>query len=114
MYLWSLYQKEVNSVNKPLVTITIDDLPVIILVDTGSSVNLQDEKTFQSLKQCPALTKEHNPVIPYAGNQMNILGKFDAEIEGNQRAVRNTAFVTGEGKAMRQPCNLGISQKSAK
>ena len=82
--------------NKPLVTITIDDSPVI--VDTGSSVNLIAEETFQSLKQRPAFTREHNPVIPYAGNPMNILGKFDKEIEGNQMAVRRTVYVTGEGK----------------
>ena len=37
-------------------------------------------------------------MIPYAGNPMNILGKFDAEIEGNQRAVRRTVYVTDEGK----------------
>ena len=36
--------------------------------------------------------------IPYAENPMNILGKFDAEIEGNQRAVRSTVYVTGEGR----------------
>ena len=29
---------------------------------------------------------------------MNILGKFDAEIVGNQRTVRSTVYVTGEGK----------------
>ena len=80
LYLWSLYQKEVNNVNKPLVTIIIDDSPVRVLVETGSSVNLLDEEAFQSLKQRPVLIKEHNPVIPYAGNPMNILGKFDVEI----------------------------------
>ena len=88
----------VNSVNKPLVTIIIDDSLVSVLVDTGSSINVLDEKTFQSLKQRPALTMEHNPVIRYAGNPMNIIGKFDSEIEGNQMVVRRTVYVTDEGK----------------
>ena len=37
-------------------------------------------------------------MIPYAGNPMNILGKFDAEIKENQMAVRSTVYATGEGK----------------
>ena len=98
LYLWFLYQTDVNNVNKPLVTITIDDSPVRVTVDTGSSFNFIDEKTFQSLKQRPSLTKEHNPVIPYSENPMYILGTFDAEIERNQMAVKSTVYMTGEGK----------------
>ena len=45
LYLWSMYQTEVN---KPLVTITTDDSPVRVLVDTGLSVNLLDKKERQS------------------------------------------------------------------
>ena len=47
--LWSLYHNEVNNVNKPLVTITIENSPIKFLVDKRSSVNLLDEKTFQRL-----------------------------------------------------------------
>ena len=99
-YIWSLYQNEmeVNNVNKPLVTVTIDNSPVKILVDTGSSINLLDEETFRSLVKCPTLTKEHNPVIPYAGRPMNIRGKFSAEISGNNATVSSTVCVTSEGK----------------
>ena len=99
-YIWSLYQNEmeVNNVNKPLVTVTIDNSPVKILVDTGSSINLLDEETFRSLVKCPTLTKEHNPVIPYAGRPMNIRGKFSAEISGNNATVSSTVYVTSEGK----------------
>ena len=56
MCLWSMYQKEVNSVNKPLVIITIENKPITFLVDTRSSVHLLHEKTFQILKQRPKLT----------------------------------------------------------
>ena len=49
--LWSLYQKEVNSVNEPLVAITIEHSLIQIRVDPRSSVNLVDEKLFLRLKQ---------------------------------------------------------------
>ena len=99
-YIWSVYQNEmeVNNVNKPLVTVTIDNSPVKILVDTGSSINLLDDETFRSLVKCLTLTKEHNPVIPYAGRPMNIRGKFSTEISGNNATVSSTVYVTSEGK----------------
>ena len=72
-YMWSLFHEmEVNSVNKPLVTVTTDNSPLKILVDMGSPINLLDEETFKSLEKRPTLTKENNPVIPYAGRPMNI------------------------------------------
>ena len=98
--LWSLYHNEVNSVNKPLVTITIENSPMKFLVDKRSSVNLLDEKTFQRLKQHPKLTKKTQPCDPlcWEPDEFSFLGNFDAEIKGNQRAVRSTVYVTGEGK----------------
>ena len=49
---------------------------------------------------------------------MNILGKLDAEIKGNQKAVRNTVYVTGEGKgnllSYETAMQLGYIPKSAK
>ncbi|KAI0210788.1 hypothetical protein LSAT2_004428 [Lamellibrachia satsuma] len=43
-------------------------------------------------------TKEHNPVISYAGRSMNIRGKFSAEISGKNTTVSSTLYVTREGK----------------
>ena len=60
-------------------TLSLTSSPVKVLFDIGSSVNLLNQETIQSFKQRPSLTKEHNPVIPYAGSPMNILGKFDAD-----------------------------------
>ena len=40
LYLWSLYQMEVNSANKPWVTNAIDDSLVRVLVNNRSLVNL--------------------------------------------------------------------------
>ncbi|KAK2163866.1 hypothetical protein LSH36_73g06005 [Paralvinella palmiformis] len=64
----------------------------------GSSINLLDEETFKSLKKRPMLTKEHNPIIPYARRPMNIRGIFSAEISGNDDTVSRTVYVTCEGK----------------
>ena len=89
---------EVNSVNKPLVTVVINNSAVKVLIDTGSSINLLDEETFKSLKKRPMLTKEHNPIIPYARRPMNIRGIFSAEISGNDDTVSRTVYVTCEGK----------------
>ena len=91
-------QVDSRSYRVKLVTVTIDNSLVKILVDTGSSINLLDEETFRSLVKCPTLTKEHNPVIPYAGRPMNIRGKFSAEISGNNATVSSTVYVTSEGK----------------
>ena len=70
--MWSLYQNEmeVNSVTKSLKTVKSGTSPVKILVDTGSCINLLDEETFKSRYKYPTLTKERNPVIPYAGRPM--------------------------------------------
>ena len=78
---------EVNSVNKPLVTLMINNLSVKVLIDTCSSINLLDEETFKSLKKHPMLTKEHNLIITYARKPMNIRGKLNAEISGNNATV---------------------------
>ncbi|KAK2139676.1 hypothetical protein LSH36_1659g00007 [Paralvinella palmiformis] len=90
--------KEVNDVNKPLVTVMINNSAVKVLIDTGSSINLVDEETFKSLKKRPMLTKEHNPIITYAGRPMNIRGKFSAEISGNYATISSTVYVTCEEK----------------
>ena len=99
-YIWSLHQNEmeVNSVTKQLVTVSNDNSPVKILVEKGSSINLLDEETFKSIEKRPALTNDHNPVIPYAGRPMNISGQFSAEISGNNATVCSTVYVTCEGK----------------
>ncbi|KAK2168050.1 hypothetical protein LSH36_21g10040 [Paralvinella palmiformis] len=89
---------EVNSVNKPLVNVMINNSAVKVLVDTGSSKNLLDEETFKSLKKRQMLTKEHNPVIPNAGRSMNIRRNFCAEIRGNNATVSSTVYVTCDGK----------------
>ncbi|KAK2146312.1 hypothetical protein LSH36_616g02079, partial [Paralvinella palmiformis] len=88
----------VNSVNKPLVTVIINNLAVKVLVETGSSINLLDKETFKSLKKHPMQSKELNLVIPYAGRPMNIRGKFSAVIRGNNATVSSTVYVTCEGK----------------
>ncbi|KAK2140839.1 hypothetical protein LSH36_1233g00000 [Paralvinella palmiformis] len=44
------------------------------------------------------LTKEHNPIIIYAGRPMNIRGNFIADISGNNATVSNTVYVTFKWK----------------
>ena len=85
---------EVNSVNKSLVTIMINNSAVKVLIDTGSCINLLDEETFKRLRKRSMLTKEHNTIIPYTGRPMNIRGKFSAEISGNNATVSSTVYVT--------------------
>ncbi|KAK2148727.1 hypothetical protein LSH36_486g05022 [Paralvinella palmiformis] len=74
----------------------INNSAVKVLIDTGSSINLLDEETLKSLKKRPMLTKEHNPIIPYAGRPMNIRGTFTAEISGNNATVSSTVYVKGK------------------
>ena len=47
--------------------------------------------------QATSITHQRTQPCDYVGNPMNILGKFDGEIEGNQLIVRSAVYVTGEG-----------------
>ena len=51
--MFELSRMEVNSVNKPLMTVMINNSPVKVLGYTGSSKYLLGEETFNSLKETP-------------------------------------------------------------
>ena len=94
-YAWTIHQ--VNTIRKPKVTVEIDRLTVKILIDTGASINLIDLKTFEKLTPRPILTKDENPVLPYAGPPLSILGTFRAKVRGNGQLVTCTIHVNDEG-----------------
>ena len=82
-------QLEVNSVNRPIMTVMITNSAVKVLVYIMSSINLLDEETFKSIKKYAMLTKDHNPVIPYSGRP-NIRGEFSAQLIVTQNCARST------------------------
>jgi len=77
-----------------MVTVTINNSTVKVLIDMASSINLPDKETFKSLKKHRMLTKKNNPVIPYAGRPMNNRVNFNAKISGKNATVSSTVYVT--------------------
>ena len=56
------------------------------MIDTGSCMNVIDEKTFNSFEQKPFLEKYHIPAYSYASkNPLHILGRFKSEISMNNK-----------------------------
>ena len=95
-YAWSIHQ--VNAMRKPKVLVTIHGSEIRVLIDTGASINLIDSKTYHQLKPRPSLNKDENPVHPYAGSPLDILGTFKAEIMGNEKRASGTIHVANEGR----------------
>ena len=95
-YAWSIHQ--VNTMKKPKVLVTINGSQIKVLIDTGASINLIDSKTYHQLKPRPSLNKDENPVHPYAGSPLDILGTFKAEIMGNEKRASGIIHVANKGR----------------
>ena len=61
-----------------------------MLVDSGSSINVIDEPTFDKIKQKVALRRADTHVFAYGSSKtLQIVGKFEATIE-NKRLMSLT------------------------
>ena len=67
---------------KPTSTLTLNGIKSEILLDTGASVNILDECTYEHIGK-PALTKHVKPKLyPYGGGKpLNLIGKCVVTIE---------------------------------
>lgn len=77
----------VRSVYKqPQIKLEINGIPVTVLVDTGSSINAIDEKTFEKIRSKVKLRKANNPVFAYGSNsKIEMIGEFTATIENEKK-----------------------------
>jgi hypothetical protein len=82
----------------PEITVTIAQVPVQVIIDTGSSVNILNHEHFKKINQQnpsinlqPAETK----VFTYgAKHPLHLLGQFTADIKHNTTTTRSTFLVT--------------------
>ena len=83
-----------NNVKKGQPQMCVQLSEVDMLIDTGSSVNVIDEKTFKNLKCAAKLSKANTKVYTYGSdNTLQLMGKFDATSESNDKIVTEFVFV---------------------
>ena len=78
--------------------------PIDMLIDTGSSINVIDEDTYNKLQPPPLLTQKNIAVFGFqCSNPINLLGKFTCLISvNNSKAYIEMAVTKG-----REKCLLG-------
>ncbi|PFX13584.1 Retrovirus-related Pol polyprotein [Stylophora pistillata] len=90
---------ESNTKPKPVRSIKIENHVVKGLIDTGASVNVMDECTFQQLLANKIKLEESTSVLrSYQTNEnpsrpLTVMGKFDAVVESNTRIIPATFHV---------------------
>lgn len=94
----SLQQKTSQSIKtvstKPMLKVTIDNNPINVLIDTGSSINVLDEQTYNNMFKKPKLSKTNTVVQAYGtNNKVTLIGKFQGTIETKQKYVTAPVFV---------------------
>jgi hypothetical protein len=74
------------------------------LIDTGSCINVIDDKTFNMFNQKPNLVENKKPAFGYgASSPLNIIGKFETDIKINSHKIKATFVVVKDGHC----CILG-------
>ena len=80
---------------QPRTTIDIRGNIVSFVIDTGASVNIIDEKTYNSFPNPPKLSKAKTNIFTYGANTpVSVIGTFESECESNNRLTVGTFFVT--------------------
>ena len=57
-----------TSSKQPTTTVTIGKTRVTVLIDSGASVNIMDERTYNTLHPKPTLHKDKTQIFTYASN----------------------------------------------
>ena len=91
-YLFTLGLKDGDG-KVPKITVTVNGIPISMMVDTGASTNIMDEATFSKL-QSIELQSTSSRIFAYGSeSQLSVLGKFQANIEACGNAVNTTVHV---------------------
>ena len=87
-YVGSVQQKQ------PKIALTVNGLLTEMLIDTGSSINVIDEKTFSKLIDKPQLKKSDTKVFTHgSSSQLQLKGKFDGTLETSNKITTATVYV---------------------
>ena len=97
-YMFGIQERgSVNSVEskQSRLNVKINGLNVKMLVNTGSSINVLDETTFQKFQVKPKLSKTDTKVFTYGSNtNFPLLGKFIGTLETTHKITTATIYVT--------------------
>ncbi|XP_063436697.1 uncharacterized protein LOC134718136 [Mytilus trossulus] len=96
-YIFGLRENTVNKVQKgqPKINVKINNSNVDILIDTGSSINVIDESTFENIKCKPKLSHADSKVFAYGSDKnLKLMGKFHATIETDHKITTAPVYVT--------------------
>jgi hypothetical protein len=78
----------------PMVNVQIHNQMIRVKLDTGASVNVIDEYTFNLFKPKPILRERNHPLYSYnSSTPLVLLGKFDAPIKYKDRVLVDEVVV---------------------
>ena len=93
-----IYSINASSIQQPETITQIANIPVKVIIDTGSSVNLLNNSIFHKIKRHNLGVKLetcHYRVFPYGANEpIELLGQFTAEIKSDNVVKTDTFLVT--------------------
>ena len=90
-----LYAFDNKDQSRTLITAKVNDFQCKLLVDTGASVNVLDEATYNSLPFTTKLGKTSVKIYPCNSHSpVELLGKFQATVETKNRITVATFYVT--------------------
>lgn len=96
-YTIHIENEVVNTVKQPLpkVSLKLNNINTSLLIDTGSTVNIIDEETYQKLGK-PKLKKSKEPNLYSYGtsNPLHVLGQCELLIETKNKIQCHTFFIT--------------------
>ena len=77
-YAWTMHNRPTNKTTarkSPMTVIAVNNINAKMMIDTGASVNMMDERTYEMIRK-PALMKHRGPrIMPYGGGTpLNVLG----------------------------------------
>ncbi|CAC5363561.1 unnamed protein product [Mytilus coruscus] len=87
----------VNSIKRdqPRICVKINESNINVLIDTGSSINVIDEDTYNRMKRNPKLIATKTKVFAYGSHQnLDFVGKFDTVIETRDKLTNATVYVS--------------------
>ena len=86
---------------QPTVSVKLQGTTVNLIIDTGASVNILDESTFEKLECKPALHKSRTRSYGYGCKKpMTVLGTFHLAVETKDKIADALFFVIeGQGNA---------------
>eukprot|EP00795_Rhopilema_esculentum_P017886 gene17886-biopygen2051 len=93
---------KIGSKERPVYPVYIDGTPINMLIDSGSTLNIIDEISFQKLPKEPQLESSKTKIFTYLGKEpLKLKGTFRAKAEAFGKETQAKFYVTkGSGGAL--------------